>query len=127
MKRFFLALALVAASISAFAASPVKVFEELFDGRFLENDKVEQTIIKQKDNYYRTICIADSPELIRQISQLMQKEAANGANFTDYQNKETHYFSINYENNGYVITVYFRHDNDKDGQFFIQGNPKAFE
>lgn len=127
MKRLNLLLLSLMMAFTAAAASPYLNVENLFDGRYNKNSKVETTIMKHRGQYYRGLDINGDENVVKQILSAIDKDKVKAIDYTYFTDKEGSYTSLKFMNNGETIFVGLQIDNNGSALFFINGKEKAFK
>ena len=109
------------------AASPNLNVEGLFDGRYNSNKKVETTIMKRGEQYYRGFDINNDSNVIQQICNAMDKDKSKAVDYTYFTDEEGSYTSMKFLNNGEPIFIGLQINKDGTALFFINGKEKAFK
>lgn len=127
MKRLLILLLCIVSAVSIYANPPKLNVENLFDGRYNNNKSVIISIYKNNGNYYRGLTVKNNPRIIKQIAEAIAKDQHRAKDFSDYQDEDGQYTSLQIENNGEIIYVGLKRDKSGGGFFFIQGKEKAFK
>lgn len=128
MKRSILLFLCAATAVAVFAKPPKLNVENLFDGRYNDNKNTTITIYKSNGNFYRGITVKNDPDIIKDITEAMDKDTPKASDYSDHQDAGgQRYTSLQVANNGEIIYIGLQRDKSGDGFFFIQGKEKAFK
>ena len=127
MKRLTIIILCLVTAIAVFAKPPKLNVEKLFDGRFNSSKSVTISIYKSNGNYYRGITVTNNPGIIKKIADAIERDAPRASHYSDHQNSDGQYTSLQIINNGETIYIGLQRDRNGGGFFFIQGKEKAFK
>ena len=127
MKRLAIIILCLVTAIAVFAKPPKLNVEKLFDGRFNSSKSVTISIYKSNGNYYRGITVTNNPGIIKKIADAIERDASRASHYSDHQNSDGQYTSLQIINNGETIYIGLQRDRHGGGFFFIQGKEKAFK
>jgi hypothetical protein len=114
-------------AIAVYANPPKLNVENLFDGRYNGNKNVTITIYRNNGNFYRGMTIKNNPGIIKTIAEAISKDAPRAKDYSDHQDADGQYTSLQIVNNGEVIYIGLQRDKHGGAFFFIQGKDKAFK
>lgn len=127
MKRFLIIITCIMTAIAVYANPPKLNVEDLFDGRYNGNKNVTITIYRNNGNFYRGMTIKNNPGIIKTIAEAISKDAPRAKDYSDHQDADGQYTSLQIVNNGEVIYIGLQRDKHGGAFFFIQGKDKAFK
>ena len=127
MKRFLIIITCIMTAIAVYANPPKLNVENLFDGRYSGNKNVTITIYRNNGNFYRGMTIKNNPGIIKTIAEAISKDAPRAKDYSDHQDADGQYTSLQIVNNGEVIYIGLQRDKHGGAFFFIQGKDKAFK
>lgn len=127
MKRKSLALVFFVSAILAFAVPPELAVEALFDGRYNNNKNVEYSIIKQRGRYSMVMNVKNDVKVLEEASEAIEKDLAKTDDYTSIQNKEGKIIRLKIPNNGEIISVGMKTEENGDFFLYIRGPKKAFQ
>ncbi len=127
MRRLVTFIAIVLLSVVAYAKAPNLAAEKLFDGRYNKTAGVTSHIYINNGTYYRSLTIENNPKVLKAIVETMKADTPKASHYSDHQDKDGQYTSIQVRNNGETIFIGLQRDNKGGGYFFIQGKESAFK
>lgn len=128
MKRTIFTLIILISALTAFARPPRLTVETLFDGRYNSHRDVSTSIYKNNGNYYRGLTIKKkNPTIVRQITGAIAADRNRASQYSEHNDGNGRYTSLQVTNNGATIHIGLQIDNDGKAFFFIQGKEKAFK
>ncbi len=127
MRRLATFIAIIFLSVVAYAKAPNLAAEKLFDGRYNKTAGVTSHVYKNNGTYYRSLTIENHPEVLKAIIETIKADTPKASNYSDHQDKDGQYTSIQVRNNGETIFIGLQQDNKGGGYFFIQGKESAFK
>ncbi len=127
MKRLVTFIAIAILSVAAYAKAPNLAVEKLFDGRYNKTAGVSSHVYKNNGRYYRSLTVENNPKVLKAIAETIKADAPKASHYSDHQDKEGQYTSIQIRNNGETIFIGLQKDNKGGGYFFIQGSESAFK
>ena len=127
MRRLITFIAIAVLSVASYAKAPNLAVEKLFDGRYNKTAGVTSHVYKNNGTYYRSLTVENNPKVLKVIAGTINADAPRASHYSDHQDKEGHYTSIQVRNNGETIFIGLQRDNKGGGYFFIQGKESAFK
>lgn len=107
MKRLIIAISLAVIGFGAYAGELGLALEQLFDGRYDSNSKVEWSRIKRSGtlNYY--LDFNNNPEIIKDVMTALKKDMEGEEFDTEIVTKNETYYKAKFTRNGYIIDIGF--------------------
>ncbi len=127
MRQLVTLLALTLLAVAVYAKAPNLAAEKLFDGRYNKTTGVTSHVYINNGTYYRSLTIENNPKVLKAILETMKADTPKASQYSDHQDKEGQYTSIQVRNNGETIFIGLQQDNKGGGYFFIQGKESAFK
>ena len=127
MKRYFAILILACVTLCAAATPPNLACESIFDRKELRTEGHKLVKITQKDNYYRCAQAEKDPKLRDEIIKLVREDMKKANNIVESCTDGQDRIILNIENNGEIISVGLRWDEEGYVNLYVQGSPAAFK
>lgn len=128
MKRILILFLITVASLIANAKPPQISVEQLFDGRYNNEETVSTFLSKDNGTYFRMLQVSDNPAIVTKISEMLAKDKAKTTRYFEQIGEGGKSIVVKITNNGETIDIGFQEDTSgKFATLFIRGPEKAFK
>ena len=106
---------------------PKLACEKFFTDKYKTDPRVSVTIINSPGNYFRSISVKNSSEIVAEMEKalLQDKKLANNT-VEEYSGGHLYSMILNIPSGKYIINVGFDRSSSSKAELFISGTPEAF-
>lgn len=127
MKRLFAFFLTLTVFAVCHATPPNLACEKIFDRKDIRTEGHRLVKTMQPGNYYRSVIADNDPKLQADIKKAFEADRNKAVNIVEGFDGERDYAIMQIKNNGCIINVSIRWDNEGYVNLYIQSDPAAFK